>query len=84
MSSPFGHKREPKPMPGFVKGALAKAKLLDAFRARPEYQREEYLGWIDRAIGKTEKDKRLAQLVEELGKGNVYMGEAWEPPKKPE
>ncbi len=70
-------------MPGFVKGALAKAKQLDAYKARPEYQRDDYLDWINKAIGQAEKDKRVAQMIEELAKGNVYMGEPWEPPKKP-
>jgi len=78
MSSPFA-KRE-QPMPGFVKAALAKAKLLDAYRARPAYQRTDYLVAIHRAIGPAAKQAKLAQMIEELGKGDVYMGEPWAPP----
>jgi hypothetical protein len=67
-------------MPGMVKSALATRKLTDAFLARPEYQRTEYLTWINAAkLGDT-KRARLTQMLDELEKGNLYMGEAWAPP----
>ncbi len=82
MSTPFGRgtKQNVKPMPGFVKSALAKAKMMDTYRARPEYQRHEYLARIDRAIGTDAKKKLLDQMIDELTKGGVYLGEPWEPP----
>jgi len=81
MTSPFGKtQKTPQPMPGFVKAALVKAKLMDAYRARPEYQRNDYLTWIGRAIGTDAKQKCVTQMVEELGKGDVYMGAEWHPP----
>ena len=70
----------PPPMPGNVKAALAKRELMDAFRARPEYQRTEYLKWIALAIGPAAKDKRLQQMLDELAKGGLFKGEAWTPP----
>ena len=44
------------------------------------YQQNEYLGWIGKAKLEADKQKRLAQFVDELAKGNVYMGEPWAPP----
>ena len=70
----------PPPMPGNVKAALVKRELMDAFRARPEYQRTEYLKWIALAIGPAAKDKRLQQMLDELAKGGVFKGEPWTPP----
>ena len=37
------------PMPDFVVQAPDKRRLMDAFRSRPPYQRNDYLGWITRA-----------------------------------
>lgn len=81
MTTPFGRgNRGPKPMPGFVKTALTKHKLMDAFRARPEYQRNDYLTWLDGAKLPAHRQQRVAQLVEELQKGDVFMGQPWAPP----
>lgn len=70
----------PQPMPGNVKGALAKRDLLDAFAARPDYQRNEYLKWIALAAGPAAKDKRLQQMLDEVASGNAFKGEPWTPP----
>lgn len=67
-------------MPGFVKAALNARKLLDAFEDRPAYQKTEYLQWIEKAPLMAGKRKRLDQMLDELDKGNVYMGEPWTPP----
>jgi hypothetical protein len=82
MSSPFGRdpKRDTQQMPGFVKTALTKEKLMEAYRARPDYQQNEYLGSINRAKGPEEKQKRLTQMIAELKKGDVYMDQEWHPP----
>lgn len=66
-------KREIQPMPGFVRAALKKHGLLDAFEKQPAYQRNDYLGWINRAKRQETKDKRLNQMLNELEKGGVYM-----------
>jgi len=80
MDTPFARGQGRKPMPGFVKTALAKHKLLDAFLARPEYQRNDYLTWLDGAKLPAQRQQRLTQFVEELGKGDVYMGQPWSRP----
>ena len=70
-------------MPGNVRGALGKKKLLDAFHARPDYQQNGYLKWIADAAGPAAKQQRLDQMLDELTKGGVFQGEAWTPPAKP-
>jgi hypothetical protein len=67
-------------MPGNVKAALAKRELTDAFRARPDYQQNDYLKWIALAAGPAAKDKRLQQMLDELANGGLFKGEPWIPP----
>jgi hypothetical protein len=67
-------------MPGFVRSALQKRELVEAFRARPDYQQNEYLGWLGKAVLEPDKQKRLAQFLDELTKGDVYMGQPWAAP----
>jgi len=72
-----------QPMPRNVRMALAKRELTEAFRARTDYQQNEYLKWIATAAGEVTKQKRLDQMLDELEKGGVYMAEPWAPPVKP-
>lgn len=69
-----------QPMPGNVKAALAKRDLIDAFAARPDYQRNEYLKWIAMAAGPAAKDKRLQQMLDEVASGGLFKGEPWTAP----
>ncbi|MEO6776979.1 MAG: hypothetical protein ABI467_28840 [Kofleriaceae bacterium] len=71
------------PMPGNVRTALDKRSLMDAYLARPEYQRIEYLKTIANAYGTAAKDKLLDQMLAELEDGKLYRGAAWSPPEKP-
>lgn len=61
------------PMPGFVREALEAHGLMDAYLERPDYQQNDYIGWIDQAKQQATKEKRLAQMLDELEKGGVYM-----------
>jgi hypothetical protein len=70
-------------MPGFVRKGLEKRKLTDAYRDRPAYQQNGYLGWIADAKLQPLKDKRLAQMLDELEKGGLFKGEPWTPPAPP-
>lgn len=72
-----------QPMPGNVRAALEKRNLMEAYFARPEYQKVDYLKWIALAAGPAAKQKRLDQMLEELEKGNLFKGEAWSPPPPP-
>ena len=66
-------------MPENVARALLAQGLRDLYDARPWYQRNDYLGWIDRAKREDTKQKRLDQMFEELTAGDVYMNMAWHP-----
>jgi uncharacterized protein YdeI (YjbR/CyaY-like superfamily) len=50
---------------------------MDAYRARPDYQQNDYIGWIDRAKREETKQKRLAQMLDELEGGKLYMNMVW-------
>jgi hypothetical protein len=65
--------RPRNPMPLFVRDALIKRNLLTAYKERPDYQQNDYIGWINRAKRQETKEKRLRQMLDELEKGGVYM-----------
>ncbi len=64
-------------MPDFVREALEAHDLVTQYEARPPYQRNDYLLWINKAQRDVTKQKRLAQMLEELESGGVYMRMAW-------
>jgi len=66
-------KRKINPMPEFIEKALDDTGLKKDYLERPAYQRNDYLGWIDRAKKKETKQKRLNQMLHELKAGGVYM-----------
>lgn len=66
-------KRPRYPMPDFVKEALLERDMMDAYRDRPAYQQNDYIGWITRAKRQETIEKRLAQMLEELERGDRYM-----------
>jgi len=61
------------PMPGFIKEALINHGLLDAYKDRPAYQQNDYIGWITRAKRQETVEKRLTQMLNELERGDRYM-----------
>ncbi len=71
--------RARNPMPAFVRKALEARGLMKAYRARPPYQQNDYLGWIARAKLDATKQKRLDQMLDELKGGRLYMRMAWRP-----
>ena len=71
--------RRIQPMPDSVRAALEDAGLLDEYLERPPYQRNDYLSWITRAKRQDTRDRRLAQLLDELRRGDVYMKMEWHP-----
>jgi uncharacterized protein YdeI (YjbR/CyaY-like superfamily) len=50
---------------------------MERYLARPPYQRNDYLGWITRAVRSETKAKRLEQMLTELRQGRVYMRMKW-------
>lgn len=75
-------KRDLNPMPDFVRDALDERKLIGVFEARPDYQRNDYLGWIANPKREETRQKRLTQMLDELERGDVYMRMAWRPGEK--
>lgn len=74
MSTDYSNLNRPRyPMPDFVKRALEERGLMAAYKERPAYQQNDYLGWIFRAIRQETKEKRLLQMLNELEAGGVYM-----------
>ena len=71
------NRRPRHPMPDFVREALEEHDLIAAYDARPPYQRNDYLGWISRAKREDTRQRRLAQMLDELRLGDVYMKMAW-------
>ncbi len=71
--------RAKNPMPAFVRNVLHERGLMEAYRARPPYQQNDYLGWIIRAKRETTKLKRLNQMLDELQGEKLYMKMIWKP-----
>jgi uncharacterized protein YdeI (YjbR/CyaY-like superfamily) len=72
-------RRPRQSMPADVAKALRANKLTTAYRRRPAYQRNDYLGWIAQAKLPATRRKRIDRMVAELKKGGVYMGMAHKP-----
>ena len=53
-------------MTDFIKQAFDEAKLMEAYKARPAYQQNDYIGWITRAKRSETVVKRLNQMLDEL------------------
>ena len=66
--------RERHAMPEYISAALEQGNLWERYRARPPYQQNDYIGWIARAKREETRQKRLAQMLEELRAGDAYMG----------
>lgn len=60
-------------MPDFIEEALKKSGLKIAYKSRPPYQQNDYIGWITRAKRESTRQKRLDQMLSELERGDVYM-----------
>jgi uncharacterized protein YdeI (YjbR/CyaY-like superfamily) len=74
--------RPRRTLPPFMKQALIARGLLAAYGARPPYQRNDYIGWITRAVRPETRAKRLAEMLDDLRRGDRYMGMAWRTPKR--
>ena len=69
--------RKCEDMPDFVREALEERGVRDQYDARPPYQRNDYLLWINKVKREETKRKHLEQMLDELEAGDVYMGMAW-------
>lgn len=69
--------RKREVMPDFVRDALEARGLRDRYDARPPYQRNDYLLWINKVKRDDTRQKHLNQMLDELEAGGVYMGMPW-------
>lgn len=67
-------KRRRQPMRELVLKALRNQGLLRGYWSRPAYQQNDYLAWINRAKRPETKGRRLGQMLEDLTRGDRYMG----------
>ncbi len=67
-------KRELHPMPEYVQRALTERSLMERYQQRPPYQRNDYIGWITRGKREDTRLKRLDIMLNELERGEGYMG----------
>ena len=70
-------RRDLNPMPDDVRQALEARGLVNAYEGRPPFQRNDYLGWITRARKPETRQKRLAQMLDELEDGDINMKMRW-------
>jgi len=70
-------------MPDFVQAALVARNLMEAYRERPAYQQNDYIGWITRAKRPETVQKRLSQMLAELEIGDKYMKMEYRPQRPP-
>lgn len=83
MSADFSNLERPQqPMPYFIRQALEERGLMEDYEARPAYQQNDYLSWINRAKRQATKEKRLHQMLAELELGGVYMNMDHPPSRK--
>ena len=61
-------------MPADVATALTDSGVQGAYDERPAYQRNDYIGWIERAKILDTRSRRTGQMLDELARGGVYMG----------
>lgn len=76
-AKPARLKRERYPMPDDIHAALNARKLMPKYKRRPDYQQNDYIGWITRAKQPATRQKRLAQMLDELTRGDTYMKMAY-------
>jgi len=67
-------RRPIQPMPDDILVLLEQRGLLERYNERPPYQRNDYLGWIGRAVRPDTRQKRINQMLDELDAGGKYMG----------
>ena len=74
--------RPPQAMPEDIRLALDERGVRADYDARPWYQRNDYLAWIARAKRADTRARRLAQMLDELEQGGVYMRMTYAPSRK--
>jgi len=66
-------RRKINPMLEDIRKILEEKNLMEAYLKRPPYQKNDYIGWIERAVHEETRERKLKQMIEELELGNLYM-----------
>ena len=66
-------------MPDFIRKAILERGLMEIYPSRPEYQQNDYIGWISLAKRMKTQSKRLNQMLNELEAGDKYMNMVYIP-----
>ena len=69
--------REIHPIPDDVRLLLQNRGLWEAYQARPPYQQNDYIGWIEQAKRAETRQNRIDQMLDELQAGGLYMKMRW-------
>ena len=81
-STKLSLKRQRHPMPDYIRYALESRKLMLEYLARPPYQQNDYIGWIQHGVQERTRQKRITQMLDELEAGGIYMKMPHAPSKK--
>ncbi|MET0242219.1 MAG: YdeI/OmpD-associated family protein [Flavitalea sp.] len=77
MSANSTLRRERHTMPTWMRAALNDNGFMSSYKKRPPYQQNDYIYWISSPKTEATRQKRLAQMLEELKSGDVYMKMKW-------
>jgi uncharacterized protein YdeI (YjbR/CyaY-like superfamily) len=72
-------KRPRHAVPPDLEAALLDRGLMGAYHARPDYQQNDWIGWIERAKREDTRRKRIEEMCGDLMAGDRYMGMDWRP-----
>ena len=75
--------RPEQQMPDDVRTELEERGVMERYRERPSYQRNDYLAWIGRTARFETRRKRIEQMLDELEQGGVYMKMDHPPSRRP-
>ena len=69
--------RDIHPIPEDIRKLLKDRGLYEKYEARPPYQQNDYLGWIEQAKREGTRHNRIEQMLDELAAGGLYMKMRW-------
>jgi uncharacterized protein YdeI (YjbR/CyaY-like superfamily) len=69
--------RDIHPISDDIRQLLHDHSLWEAYQARPPYQQNDYIGWIEQAKREGTRQNRIEQMLDELKAGGLYMKMRW-------
>jgi hypothetical protein len=65
----------------FGRRSIIRGSWKETYNSPPPYQQNDYIGLITRSTLKQTQEKRLAQMLDELARGDRYMKMDYRPKK---